>query len=75
MRVMTAMRLGFVLLVCAVSARAADFDISRMPTVQDVQAIRAMGWSAAADALEPKLAAAYRPSHFAQAGSSREESP
>ena len=66
---MTAMRLGFVLLVCAVSARAADFDVSRMPTVQDVQAIRAMGWSAAADALEPKLAAAYRPSHFAQAGS------
>ena len=47
----------------------ADFDLSRMPTVQDVQAIRTMGWAAAADALEPKLAAAWKPSHFAQAGS------
>lgn len=66
---MKAICLGLVLLAGAVSARAADFDISRVPTVQDVQAIRAMGWSAAADALEPELAAAYRPSHFAQAGS------
>ncbi|MEX1045311.1 MAG: hypothetical protein WEC73_04200 [Chthoniobacterales bacterium] len=47
----------------------ADFDLSRMPTVQDVQAIRTMGWAAAADALEPKLAGAWKPSHFAQAGS------
>jgi hypothetical protein len=47
----------------------ADFDLTRMPTVQDVQAIRAMGWAAAADALEPKLAEAWKPSHFAQAGS------
>lgn len=66
---MKAICLGLVLLAGAVSAQAADFDISRVPTVQDVQAIRAMGWSAAADALEPELAAAYKPSHFAQAGS------
>lgn len=66
---MKVMCLVLVLLAGTVCVRAADFDISRVPTVQDVQAIRAMGWSAAADALEPKLAAAYKPSHFAQAGS------
>lgn len=60
---------GFVLLSISGSLRAGDFDLARVPTMQDVQAIRAMGWSAAADALEPKLAAAYKPSHFAQAGS------
>jgi hypothetical protein len=47
----------------------ADFDVARAPTAEDGQAIRAMGWTAAAEALEPKLAAAYQPSHFAQAGS------
>lgn len=60
---------GLVLLCVAVSGGRADFDLTRMPTAQDVQAIRAMGWTAAADALEPALAAAYKPSHFAQAGS------
>ena len=29
----------------------ADFDLGRMPTAQDVVAIRAMGWAAAADTL------------------------
>ena len=60
---------GVVLLCVAVSGGRADFDLTRMPTAQDGQAIRAMGWTAAADALEPALAAAYKPSHFAQAGS------
>jgi len=59
---------GFVLLCVAAGGRA-DFDLARLPTAADVQAIRAMGWAAAAEALEPGLAAAYKPSHFAQAGS------
>ena len=57
------------MLLCAVAGARADFDLGRLPGASDVQAIRAMGWAAAADALEPRLAAAYRPSHFAQAGS------
>lgn len=61
--------LPVVLLCVAASGARANFDISRVPTVQDVQTIRSMGWAAAADALEPMLAAAYKPSHFAQAGS------
>jgi hypothetical protein len=40
-----------------------------MPTAQDVVAIRAMGWSAAADALEVPLAEQWKPSHSSQAGS------
>jgi len=48
----------------------ADFSLQRVPTAQDVQEIRRMGWAAAADRLEAKLAAEWKPSHFAQAGSS-----
>jgi hypothetical protein len=66
---MRAIRPALAVLLASVSVGAAEFDISRVPTVQDVQAIRAMGWSAAAETLEPQLAAAYKPSHFAQAGS------
>ncbi len=47
----------------------ADFDLSRMPTAQDVVAIRALGWAPAADALETGLAEEWKPSHSSQAGS------
>ncbi len=47
----------------------ADFDLTRVPTVQDLEAMRDMGWSEAAASLEPKLAAAWQPAHFASAGS------
>ncbi|MEX1009862.1 MAG: hypothetical protein WEC72_00825, partial [Chthoniobacterales bacterium] len=68
------MRRCFLLFCCfwlpLVGVLAADFDLRRVPTTQDVAAIRAMGWAAAAEALEPKLAAEWKPSHGAQAGSS-----
>lgn len=48
----------------------AVFDLRRIPTPEDVRAIRAMGWAPAADALEDLLAAEWKPSHGAQAGSS-----
>jgi len=57
-------------LVSVAAAGATDFDLRRVPTAQDVAAIRAMGWAAAADALEARLAAEWKPSHAAQAGSS-----
>jgi hypothetical protein len=66
-RVVVAVLLGFVSV--AATARA-EFDLRRMPTAQDVQAIRQMGWSVAADDLEAKLASAWKPTHAAQAGSS-----
>ena len=47
---------------------SASFDLQRMPTPQDAEEIRSMGWSAAADALESQLAEQWKPSHFAQAG-------
>ena len=47
----------------------AEFDLRRMPTAQDVAAIRVMGWAAAADALEVPLAEQWKPSHSSQAGS------
>ncbi len=53
----------------SVAAVRAGFDLGRMPTAQDVETIRSMGWAAAADELEAKLAAAWKPSHSAQAGS------
>ena len=57
--------LGFL----SVASVRAEFDLQRMPTAQDVVAIRAMGWSAAADALEVPLAEQWKPSHSSQAGS------
>ncbi len=56
------------MLCCAAGARAA-FDLQRPPTPQDVQAIRAAGWEASADALEEQLVQLYRPAHVAQVGS------
>ena len=68
------MRRCFLLFCCfwlpLFGAAAADFDLRRVPTAQDVAAIRALGWAAAAEELEPKLAAEWKPSHGAQAGSS-----
>ena len=60
-----ALVLGFL----SVALVRAEFDLQRMPTAQDVVAIRAMGWSAAADALEVPLAEQWKPSHSSQAGS------
>lgn len=60
-----ALILGFL----TVALVRAEFDLQRMPTAQDVVAVRAMGWSAAADALEVQLVDQWIPSHSAQAGS------
>ena len=57
-----------VLLLAGAVARA-DFDLSRPPTAQDLAEIRRSGWAQAADALEEQLTARWKPSHFAQAGS------
>lgn len=48
----------------------ADFDLGRWPTGEDMRVIREIGWAAAAEALEDRLAAEWRPSHGSQAGSS-----
>jgi len=66
-RVVAALILGFASVAAPVRA---EFDLRRLPTAQDIQAIRQMGWSAAADDLEAKLASAWKPTHAAQAGSS-----
>ncbi|MBE2180383.1 MAG: hypothetical protein IAE97_07920 [Chthoniobacterales bacterium] len=58
----------FVLLLVGAVARA-DFDLSRPPTAQDLAEIRRIGWAQAADMIEGGLTAAWKPSHFAQAGS------
>lgn len=62
--------LALILLLVSVAAGRAEFDLRRLPTAQDVQAARLMGWASAADDLEAKLAAAWKLSHSAQAGSS-----
>jgi hypothetical protein len=49
------------------------FDVSRVPTPQDLEQIRAGGWSAAADEIEGHLAAAWKPSNFAQVGSTQND--
>lgn len=48
-------------------------DLSRVPTPQDIAAIRAMGWPVAADEIERQLTAAWKPSNFAQVGSSQND--
>ncbi len=58
----------FALLLVGAVARA-DFDLSRPPTAQDLAEIRRIGWAQAADIIEGGLTAAWKPSHFAQAGS------
>lgn len=55
-------------LATAGAARAA-FDVQRIPTALDLDTIARLGWSASADEIEALLAASWRPSHFAQAGS------
>ena len=60
---------ALILGVFSVALGHAEFDLKRMPTAQDVVAIRAMGWSAGADALEVRLAEQWKPSHSSQAGS------
>lgn len=52
---------------------ARAFDISRMPAPADVERIRAMGWAPAADELEADLTAAWKPSNFAQVGSTHSD--
>ncbi len=59
-----------VLLALATAGGAgAAFDVQRIPTAQDLAAIAQNGWEASGDELEAQLAAAWRPSHFAQVGS------
>lgn len=60
----------FVMVFMSLSAVRAEFDLRRVPTAQDMQSVRQMGWAAAAADLEIKLAEAWKPSHSAQAGSS-----
>ena len=52
---------------------ARAFDISRMPAPPDVEHIRTMGWASAAAELEADLAAAWKPSNFAQVGSAHSD--
>jgi len=60
----------FFLLLCLVpSAGLAAFDIARLPSAGDFDQIRSMGWAAAADQLEDHLAGSWKPSNFAQVGS------
>lgn len=54
-----------------VTHAAVAFDISRVPTPQDIRQIGTQGWAASADAIEEQLASAYKPSNFAQAGSTQ----
>lgn len=64
-------RVAVVFFLCLLPLPAdAGFDLRRIPTAEDVRAIRAMGWVPAADELEDLLAAEWKPSHAAQAGSS-----
>lgn len=58
------------LLLCLLPASGfASFDISRLPSAGDFEQIRGMGWTAAADELEERLAEAWKPSNFALVGS------
>lgn len=64
-------RAVLLLFLLLVPARA--FDVSRQPMPQDLGAIRDMGWAAAADELEENLAESWKPSNFAQLGSSQND--
>lgn len=61
------------LLALAVVPTAWAFDVSRIPTPQDLQQIRTQGWAASADEIEGQLMAAWKPSDFAQVGSTRSD--
>ena len=60
-------------LIFAFVPAAWAFDISRVPTPQDFEQIRAMGWAAAADEIEEQMLPAWKPSGFAQVGSTRSD--
>lgn len=62
-------RLILLATLCSAAGARGAFDLQRPPTAQDVQAIRAGGWAASADALEEQMVLAYRPAHVAQVGS------
>lgn len=59
----------FILCLFAQAARA--FDLSRPPAPQDLQQVGADGWSASADEIEEQLVALWKPSNFAQLGSTQ----
>lgn len=49
------------------------FDVARIPTRQDIEEIRAKGWAGASGEIEEQLAASWKPSNFAQVGSSQSD--
>lgn len=51
----------------------AAFDLQRIPDARALQEIRQLGWTAAADALEEQLVAAWKPSGFGLVGSGANE--
>lgn len=62
----------FVLLLIIVPAASA-FDISVFPTPRDIAEIRTKGWATAADEIEGQLSSAWKPSNFAQIGSTQND--
>lgn len=63
-------RMVLLMLGWGVGQAYASFDVQTVPTPLDAQAMQTMGWRAAAEELETLLAETWKPSHFAQAGSS-----
>jgi hypothetical protein len=66
---LTGLKRIFLVLCLIPSAGLASFDTTRLPSAGDFDQIRAMGWAAAADELEDRLADVWKPSNFAQVGS------
>lgn len=60
------------ILFAAVPA-AWGFNVAQIPTPQDLQDIRAKGWAVSADEFENRLCAEWKPSNFAQVGSTHSE--
>lgn len=58
-------------ILCLLAQAAWAFDLSRPPTPQDLEQIRTDGWSASADEIEGQLAVLWKPSNFAQVGSTQ----
>lgn len=63
-------RMVLLMLGWGVAQAYAAFELQRVPTPLDVEAMQTMGWRAAAEELEVVLAETWKPSHIAQAGSS-----
>jgi len=59
------------LIILFVVPTAWAFDVSRMPAPQDFESIKARGWAASAEEIESQLCAAWKPSNFAQVGSTQ----